>query len=151
MARDKESEERDPHLRFIEWLESNSDEDPPRDLAVHAAVCAACKQRIAALDLLTAIDPALAGIPQARPAPTRGWLLTTGRAAVMVGGVAALAVIGVGSWRLIQASELLGPALESPTQAVLGNTGAPEPTPTASVEATDHWVPAGRLENRNSS
>ncbi|HEX6473881.1 MAG TPA: hypothetical protein VF114_02180, partial [Candidatus Limnocylindria bacterium] len=96
MARDKESEERDPHLRFIEWLETNSDEDPPRDLAVHAAVCAACQQRIAALDLLTAIDPALAGIPPARPAPTRGWLLTTGRAAVVVGGVAALAVIGVG-------------------------------------------------------
>jgi cytoskeletal protein RodZ len=137
VARGKEPDDRDPHLRFSAWLETNSDEDPPRDLAVHAAVCGACQRQIAALDLLTAIDPALAGMPPARPVATRGWLLTSGRAAVMVGGVAALAVVGVGGWRLIEASELLGPPVESPTQAVLGGTGAPEPTPTASVAATE--------------
>jgi hypothetical protein len=137
VARDKESARRDPHRRFAEWLETHTEEDPPRDLAVHAAVCAACQQRIAALDMLTAIDPAAAGIPPQQALATRGWLRTTGRAAVMVGGLAALLAVGIGSWRLIQASALLGPAIESPTQAVLGGTGLPEPTPTTSVLPTE--------------
>ncbi len=129
MARGKEARTRDPHRRFAEWLETNSDDDPPRDLAVHAAVCVACQQRIAALDMLTAIDPALAGMPPVLPVPVAWWPRTVGRAAVVAGGVAALTVVGVGSWRLIEASNLVGPAVESPTQAVLGGTGAPAPTP----------------------
>ena len=137
MAQGKASAERDPHRRFTEWLDTNTEDDPPRDLAVHATVCARCQQRIAALDLLTAIDPAAAGIPPVRPVTTRAWLRTTGRAAVMVGGLAALLAVGIGSWRLIQASALLGPALESPTQAVLGGTGLPEPTPTTSQQGTE--------------
>jgi len=137
VGRSKDETARDPHRRFAAWLETTTDDDPPRDLAVHAAVCAGCQQRIAALDMLTAIDPALAGVPQAPPLPTAGWLRTAGRAAVVVGGVAALTVVGIGSWRLIQASNLLvGPAVESPTQAVLGGTGTPEPTPTASAPAS---------------
>lgn len=136
MARDKEARTRDPHRRFAQWLETNSDEDPPRDLAVHAAVCAACQQRIAALDMLTAIDPTLAGMPPVLPVPVVVWPRTVGRAAVVVGGVAALTVVGIGSWRLMEASNLVGPAVESPTQAVLGGTGAPAPTPPPSMPAS---------------
>lgn len=146
MARGVEAASRDPHQRFAEWLATGADEDPPRDLAVHAAVCAGCQQRIAGLDMLTAIDPALAGIPPLRPVPASGWLLTNGRAAVMVGGMAALLAVGLGSWRLIQASSPLGPAVESPTQAVLGGTGVPEPTPSARasvVPTTVDQTPSG--------
>ena len=136
MARGKEAQARDPHRRFAEWLETNSDDDPPRDLAVHAAVCVACQQRIAALDMLTAIDPALAGMPPDLPVPVAGWPRTVSRAAMVAGGVAALTVVGVGSWRLIEASNLVGPAVESPTQAVLGGTGAPEPTASPTIPAS---------------
>ena len=136
MARGKEGQARDPHRRFAEWLEASSDDDPPRDLAVHAAVCVACQQRIAALDMLTAIDPALAGMPPVLPVPVAGWPRTISRAAMVAGGVAALAVVGVGSWRLIEASNLVGPAVESPTQAVLGGTGAPEPTAPPTMPAS---------------
>ena len=136
MARGKEAQARDPHRRFAEWLETSSDDDPPRDLAVHAAVCVACQQRIAALDMLTAIDPALAGMPPVLPVPVAGWPRTISRAAMVAGGVAALAVVGVGSWRLIEASNLVGPAVESPTQAVLGGTGAPEPTAPPTMPAS---------------
>lgn len=136
MARDKEGRTRDPHRRFAEWLETNNDDDPPRDLAVHAAVCVACQQRIAALDMLTAIDPTLAGMPPVLPVPVGAWPRTVARAAVVAGGVAALAIVGVGSWRLIEASNPVGPAVESPTQAVLGGTGAPAPTPPPSLPAS---------------
>jgi len=133
MARDKEARIRDPHRRFAEWMDTNSDDDPPRDLAVHAAVCVACQQRIAALDMLTAIDPTLAGMPPVLPVPVVVWPRTVGRAAVVAGGVAALTVVAVGSWRLIEDSSLIGPAVASPTQAVLGGTGAPAPTPPPSL------------------
>ena len=133
MARRREAVDRDPHRRFAEWLETNSDEDPPRDLAVHAAVCPGCQQRIAAVDMLTEIDTALAGIPQVRPLAAGDWLRTAGRAGIVVAAVAALVAVGIGSWRLIQASDVvLGPAVASPTQAVLGGTGTPEPTASAS-------------------
>jgi len=133
MTSGKEARARDPDRRFAEWLETNSDDDPPRDLAVHAAVCVACQQRIAALDMLTAIDPTLAGMPPVLPVRVAVWPRTVGRAAVVVGGVAALTVAGVGSWRFIEAANVLGPAVESPTQAVLGGTGAPEPTLAPSI------------------
>ena len=140
MARGKEAQTRDPHRRFAAWLDTNTQDDPPRDLAVHAAVCVACQQRIAALDMLTAIDPALAGLPQARPLPVTGWVTTPGRAAVAAGGLAALMVVGIASWRLMQASNVegVGPAVESPTQAVLGGTGAPETSAQASIRASAH-------------
>jgi hypothetical protein len=138
VARGKEQADRDPHRRFAAWLETSTDEGPPRDLAVHATVCVGCQQRIAAIDMLTAIDPALAGIPEWRALPTSGWLRATGRSAVVVGGVAALMALGIGSWRLIQASNLLlGPAVESPTQAVLGGTGLPAATASPSALPTE--------------
>jgi hypothetical protein len=137
VARDKDGQASDPHRRFAAWLETISDDDPPRDLAVHAAVCVACQQQIAALDMLTAIDPALAGMPPVLPVTVAGLPRTAARAAVVAGGVVALTVVGVGSWRLIEASNLVvGPAVESPTQAVLGGTGEPETTASPSMPAS---------------
>ena len=52
MPRKKQSTN-DPHQRFAEWLEGIGAEDPPRDLAVHAAVCVDCQGLIAAVDTLT--------------------------------------------------------------------------------------------------
>ena len=78
MARGRDAMARDPHRRFAEWLETNSDEDPPRDLAVHAAVCPGCQRQIAAIDMLTEVDTTLAGIPQVQP-PSAGRLAGDGR------------------------------------------------------------------------
>ncbi len=137
MPRGRKRSTRDPHQRFTEWLEGTADGDPPRDLAVHAAVCADCQELIAAIDMLTAVDPALAGVPMVRPLPLGGWLQTNGRAAVTAGGLAALLAVGIGSWRLIQTTGVVFVLpIESPTQAVQGNTGAPEATPSATTQAS---------------
>ena len=125
--------ERDPHRRFAEWLLATSDEDPPRDLAVHASVCADCQRQIAALDMLTGIELAGAGIPPLHTGPMERRMGATGRVAVAMGGVVAVAAIGVGSWRLVEVSGIGAPASESPTQAVLGNTGQPVATMEPSV------------------
>jgi hypothetical protein len=126
----------DPHGRFAAWLLAAVDDDPPRDLAVHASVCSACQFEIAALDMLTAIDLSRAGMPPPRAIHSRGRLGAVGRVAVAVSGVAALAAIGVGGWRLAEAGGLMsGAASEAPTQAVLGNTGHPEAAPAASPSA----------------
>jgi hypothetical protein len=130
----------DAHERFMEWLLASSDDDPPRDVAVHASVCHDCRQAIAALDMLTAIDPARAGQPPLRSLQGRP-LRTATRVAAAVGGVAAVAAIGVGGWRLVDANALrFGAVTESPNQAVLGNTGQPEatlePSPSASASGS---------------
>jgi hypothetical protein len=126
----------DPHRRFVAWLLAVGDNDPPRDLAVHASLCTGCQLEIAALDMLTAIDVSRAGMPPLRALASRGRLGTAGRVAVAVSGAAAMAAIGVGGWRLAEAGgRMSGPASEAPTQAVLGNTGHPETTPIASPSA----------------
>ena len=128
------------HQRFMEWLLAASDEDPQRDVAVHASVCHDCRQAIAALDMLTAIDSARAGQPPLRSLQGRPPRTAT-RVVAAVGGVAAVAAIGIGGWRLVDANALrFGAATESPTQAVLGNTGQPEatlePSPSASASGS---------------
>jgi hypothetical protein len=133
----------DPHGRFGEWLTAAPDEEPPRDLAVHASVCRECQRQIAALDLLTTIDPARAGLPPLRPVATRSRWRTASRVAAAMAGILAVVAIGVGSWRLLEAGGLGSrPTEESPTQAVLGNTGQPEgslgasPSPSAAPSAS---------------
>jgi hypothetical protein len=134
MTRPTDAAHDDPHGRFAAWLLA-ADDDPPRDLAVHASVCSACQLEIAAFDMLTAIDLGRAGMPP-RALAGRSRLGTAGRVAVAVSGAAAMAAIGVGGWRLAEAGGLgAGPASEAPTQAVLGNTGHPETAPVASPSA----------------
>lgn len=127
----------DPHRRFTAWLLAATDDDPPRDLAVHASLCSSCQLEIAAFDMLTAVDLSRAGMPPLRAlAASRGRLGTAGRVAMAVSGAAAVAAIVGGGWRLAEDGGLgAGPATEAPTQAVLGNTGHPETTPIASPSA----------------
>ena len=124
------------HGRFHAWLTAGADGDPPRDLAVHASVCARCRQSMAALDLLTRVDPGLAGIPSLAPVTPRSDLARAGRLASVAAGVVIGAVIlGVGASQLIAAlrGSPGGPiAVASPTpdQGVLGGTQMPEATGT---------------------
>jgi hypothetical protein len=53
----------DAHQRFHEWLTAGAEGEPPRDLAIHASVCAGCHESIAAFDRLAAIDPGRAAMP----------------------------------------------------------------------------------------
>jgi hypothetical protein len=138
---------RDPHRRFADWLLAATDDDPPRDLAVHASLCPECQLQIAAFDMLTAIDLARAEMPPSRAHASKGRLGTPGRVAVAVGGAAAMAAIGVGGWRLAEAGGLTGQASEAPTQEVLGNTGHPPTTPAVSPSA---GAPATTAESADS-
>ena len=122
------------HGRFGAWLTAGADGDPPRDLAVHASVCAGCRQSIAALDLLIRVDPGLAGIPPLVPFRPPSPLVRAGRLASVGAGVVIGAVIlGVGASQLI-AGLRGGPpgpvAVASPTpdQGILAGTQTPAPT-----------------------
>ena len=130
----------DPHRRFSEWLLSPDDEGLPRDVAVHASVCVDCRRQIAAFDTLTGIDLEQAGSPPARAAIIERRLGPAGRVAVTVGGVAAVAALGIGGWRVADGAIDIGTAGETPTQQVLGNIGEPEttlePSATESQEAS---------------
>ena len=53
----------DPHQRFHEWLAAGAEGEPPRDLAIHASVCAGCQESIAALDRLAMVDSGRATMP----------------------------------------------------------------------------------------
>jgi hypothetical protein len=132
MTRPPDTGREDPHRRFASWLQAATNDDPPRDLAVHASLCSACQFEIAAFDMLTAIDLARAGMPPPPALASRSRPGTAGRVAAAVSGAAAVAAIGIGGWRIAAGGGLVtGPASEAPTQAVLGNTGHPE-TPAAS-------------------
>lgn len=125
----------DPHRRFRDWLLAGADDELPRDVAVHAYVCAECQLATTAFDMLSATDPSLAGEPPVRsvaPAirhPVRRVAMATGGAVA----VTAVAVVATGALRLPANILLDGPASttgELPTQEVLGNTGVPQPSPT---------------------
>jgi hypothetical protein len=138
MRRQSDAGRDDPHGRFAAWLMAAGEEDPPRDLAVHASLCSECQLEVAAFDMLTGIDLSRAGMPPPRALVSRGRLGTAGRVAVAVSGAAAVAAIGVGGWRLAEAGGLGGGRVsEPPTQAVLGNTGHPESLPAASPSPGD--------------
>lgn len=120
------------HERFQDWLTAGAEGDPPRDVAVHASVCAACSRSIAALDLLAVVDPGLATMPAAPTGPERGRMAMAGRLAGATAILFAAAVLGVGMSQLIGVSRHGGPvaqASRSPEQSVLGGTATPEPTP----------------------
>ncbi len=141
MSDERTRSDRDPHRRFAEWLLATADDEPPRDLAVHASVCPDCQRQIAALDMLTGIELGNAGMPPAQAAAIERRIGAARRVAVAVGGVAAVAAIGVGGWRLVEVTGIGALASESPAQEVLGNTGQPQATiePSAPTELT---VPA---------
>jgi hypothetical protein len=86
------------HDAFAAWLAgrpAGSDDDPPRDLALHAVGCVRCLRASAAADALDAIDVGALPLPPLRDVgvmPDRGLSVRAARFAVA--GVA-IAVIGV--------------------------------------------------------
>jgi hypothetical protein len=122
------------HQRFHAWLVAGAEGDPPRDVAVHASVCAGCRLAIAAFDQLALIDPGLASVPPEPMGREPGRLAMTGR---LVGATVILfsaAILGVGVSQLIGVSQGGGPVAQAsptPEQRVLGATAAPQPSPGA--------------------
>jgi len=120
------------HRRFNDWLTAGAEGDPPRDAAVHASVCAACQQAIAALDELLSVNTGLASAPAEPTGREHGPLLLAGR---LIGATAVLfsaAILGVGVSQLIGMSHGTGPVAQAsatPDQNVLGGTATPEPSP----------------------
>ena len=128
------------HGRFQEWLRQGAEGEPPRDLAVHASVCPSCRQSIAALDALTAVDPGLAGMPASVAGAMAGGLVRPRRLAGAAAGVMFSAVIvGIGVSQFIGSGPQVAVASPTPNQVVLGGTGTPQPT----AEATS--TPFGTL------
>ncbi len=124
----------EPHERFTAWLLAGAEGDPPRDLAVHASVCPACRASIAAFDRLDLVDPGAAPIPARTGPVSRGVLVRAGRAAgAAVGVIIAATVLGVGGWQLIDAARGgpgggIAQATQTPDQNVLGGSGTPGAT-----------------------
>jgi hypothetical protein len=129
----------DPHRRIESWLVDGAGEELPRDVMVHALVCSACRTQIAAFDMLTAAELDRAGAPPRIARPERGHDRAGSRLALAAGGavaVSAAAVVAVTAtgWRPTLGSQDAN-ASTVPTQAVLGNTGEPQPTVSASPTA----------------
>jgi hypothetical protein len=132
----------EPHQRFHDWLTAGADGEPPRDAAVHASVCAACRQSIAALDLLAIVNTGLAAMPAEPTGREHGRLVMVGR---LMGATAVLlgaAILGVGVSQLVGVSPGGGPVAQAsatPEQSVLAETATPQsiqpaPGPSAAQE-----------------
>jgi hypothetical protein len=139
----------EPHQRFHDWLTAGADGEPPRDAALHASVCAACHQSIAALDLLAMVNTGLAPMPAEPTGREFGRLVMVGR---LMGATAVLfsaAILGVGVSQLVGVSPGGGPVAQvspTPEQSVLAQTATPQPTeaaPTPSPTAQETLTPLG--------
>jgi hypothetical protein len=86
----------DPHHLLDDWLADGAVDDPPREVAVHAAVCEACARRLGAFDGLALVDVTAAGSPP--PLPARGRFaigLAWARAGTAVAGAVLAGIIVV--------------------------------------------------------
>jgi hypothetical protein len=134
----------DPHHLLEAWLAEGGHGDPPREVAVHAAVCDPCGRRLGAFDALALVDVAAAGSPPPVPARSR---FVVGLAWARVGAAIAGTVVA-GIIVVFAASQLVGfvgtmpapsdgvartsPFADTPEGSVLGTTG-PEPADQPSV------------------
>ncbi|HEV8251816.1 MAG TPA: hypothetical protein VGQ66_00385 [Candidatus Limnocylindria bacterium] len=120
------------HQRFHDWLSAGAEGDPPRDVAVHASVCAGCRRSIAALDLLAIVNPGLASMPAEPTGRERSRLVVAGRLAGAIAVLFSAAILGVGVSQLVGVSPTNGPvalASSTPEQSVMGAVATPQPTP----------------------
>ena len=139
----------DPHGRFVAWLLDGASGDPPRDLAVHASLCASCMQLVAAHDALARIDVGRAPLPPWRPPAIRRALVRqAGRFAA-----ATASMVLLGGAVILGASQILaGRAGNGQERAggVLAASGSPEASassglpgsPSASGSATPSASPS---------
>jgi hypothetical protein len=133
----------DPHHLLESWLAEGADGDPPREVAVHAAVCESCARRLGAFDALALLDVAAAGSPPPLPARSRivvglAWArVGTAIAGTVVAGIivvfAATQLVGfVGMLPAPSDGFALGSSSPGPTDADEGASG-PEPAEEPSV------------------
>jgi hypothetical protein len=94
----------DSHHLLEAWLAEGADGDPPREVAVHAAVCDSCARRLGAFDALALVDVAGAGSPPPLPARSR---IVVGLAWARVGAAIAGTVVA-GIIVVFAASQLVG-------------------------------------------
>ena len=155
----------DRHDRFIAWLLDGADDEPTRDVALHATGCDECMRAIAALDSLAAIDVGAALPPPVRVAGTpsvaglRPARLVVGVVAVLV--LAGSAVVGasalfpdssgsaVGSSPATAEGVLAGVPTStdvtpepSEDEATPTPSDSASPTPSATAVASESSVPA---------
>ena len=133
---------RDLHERFGDWLSNGATGELPRDAALHASACVACRRDAAALDALLAIDAGAASLPPLRsslPARTAGPIPLL-RGGVGVAAVVLLAVsVGIGAGGLLDRRPETGAAPPTPTpegEGILGGAGGPAPSFSYATEAT---------------
>src|SRR5438477_1398366 len=123
----------DPHGRFVAWLLDGGSGDPPRDLAVHASLCASCMDWVAAHDALARIDVGRAPLPPWRPTALRSRpvMSQAGRFAA-----ATASMVLLGGAVIIGASQILaGRAGNGQERAggVLAASGSPEASASSSL------------------
>ena len=126
------------HKRFQDWLTAGAEGDPPRDVAVHASVCAGCQRSIDALDLLAGVNTGLASMPAEPIGRERGRLAVAGRLAGATAVLFSAAILGVGVSQLIGGQHHNGgvaQASNTPDQNVLGGTSTAQPSGDASAGA----------------
>ena len=133
------------HERFAGWLaarSAGSDEDPPRDLALHAAGCDRCLRSAAAVDTLQAVDVGAAALPPLRIdaiRDERGGLLrvarfaVAGAALVLVAGSVAIGSSWLGGVRPSDSADQRTTPGEGVLAGVPTATVTPRPTPTATT------------------
>ena len=124
----------DLHERFGDWLSGGATGDLPRDAALHASACDACRRDAAAFDALLTIDAGAAPLPPLRPSLHAAKVLPIRflRGAVGVAAVVLLAVsVGIGAGGLLDRRPELGagPPTETPGgEGILGGAGTPAST-----------------------
>ena len=130
------------HDLFADWLAARAAgaaEDPPRDLALHAAGCERCLRSAAAVDTLGAIDVGAAALPPVRVdamGDHHGGLLrlarfaVAGAALVLVAGSVAIGSSWLGSVRPTDSADQRGTQGEGVLAGVPSATTSPRPTDT---------------------
>ena len=147
------------HARFADWLGTRppgADDEPPRDLSLHAAACDRCLREAAALDSLAGIDVGAIDLPDLRVVPEHGGrLIRFGRYAIAGVSLALVgAAVAIGSTLIPDAPATVdvvesptfgegvlagAPSASQSTSALESPTPSPSPTagPSTSPEASD--------------
>lgn len=146
------------HELFAEWLsarERDAAEDPPRDLALHAAGCERCLRSASAVDTLSVIDVGAADAPPLRVVPLddRGRLLRVARyavaaaALVLVAGSVAVGSSWLGSIRPTDATAMRPTPGEGVLAGVPSATISPTPTQRPSASPSKRLSPSARASD----
>lgn len=150
---------REPHERFAEWLAARgnrADEDPPRDLALHAAGCERCLRAATAMDTLRLIDVGAVTLPPLRVVVNGdgcGKLVRVARyavaatALVLLAGSMAIGSSWLGAIRPTDSTGLRPTTGEGVLAGVPSTSATPRPTPTASASLSARPSPSARASD----